>query len=141
MEQGNTRALIWDLDGTLVDSIEAHFVSWQEALRAHGRSLTRAQFDSASGKTSRETFDLLFPGSTQDEQAAVLELKESLYRESLRKHFPVMPGAENLIDTLSKAGYVQAIGSSGPPENVQMCANALRNGHLLPGSRLRAGQE
>ena len=35
------RAVLWDLDGTLVDSAESHFESWRDALRAEGRTITR----------------------------------------------------------------------------------------------------
>ncbi len=38
-------AVLWDLDGTLLDSREYHWLSWREALAAEGITLSRAQFD------------------------------------------------------------------------------------------------
>eukprot|EP00727_Mastigamoeba_balamuthi_P009223 m51a1_g4923 hypothetical protein (232) ;mRNA; r:245948-246824 len=131
MEPTARRAVIWDIDGTLIDSYEAHLATWQAGLRAFGRDMTREQYDMVFGKTSRETFELLFPDGTADEHARVLDLKERLYREALRRRFPVMPGAEDLIDALAAASYRQAIGSSGPPENVKLTVELLRNGRHM----------
>jgi beta-phosphoglucomutase-like phosphatase (HAD superfamily) len=43
------KAVLWDLDGTLVDSADYHFESWREALAAEGRSLTRELFEACFG--------------------------------------------------------------------------------------------
>ena len=38
-------AILWDMDGTIIDTKECHFNSWRDALRQHGLSLDREIFD------------------------------------------------------------------------------------------------
>src|SRR5436190_8497661 len=49
-----SRAVIFDLDGVLVDSYRAHWQSWQFMADELGKGLTEAQFASTFGRTSRE---------------------------------------------------------------------------------------
>src|SRR5262249_57650850 len=51
--------------------------------------------------------------------------KEAIYRDLIREHFPAMDGAVELIDALSGAGFRLAVGSSGPPENVELTLERL----------------
>ena len=44
------RAVLWDMDGTLVDSGDLHFAAWRESMLALGRDLTRAEFDATFGQ-------------------------------------------------------------------------------------------
>ena len=48
------KALIFDLDGTLVDSMNAHFLAWRETLLAHDVELSEAEFAELGGRTSGE---------------------------------------------------------------------------------------
>ena len=43
-------AVLWDMDGTLVDSEEYHWQAWREAMAAEGVSITRAQFLATFGQ-------------------------------------------------------------------------------------------
>ena len=54
------------------------------------------------------------------------EQKEALYREQLRRDFPVMEGAVELIRDLQQAGVALGIGSSAPPENVWLSLDLLK---------------
>ena len=48
------RAVLWDVDGTLIDSSEYHWLSWREALEAEDFPLTRARFASSFGQRNDE---------------------------------------------------------------------------------------
>ena len=45
-----TRAVLWDMDGTLVDSEELHWISWRDTMAKEGRSITREEFLSSFGQ-------------------------------------------------------------------------------------------
>ena len=51
--------------------------------------------------------------------------KEAAFRRVIADHFPAMPGAVDLLRSLHKAGFRLAVGSSGPPENVQVVVDKL----------------
>ena len=120
------RAVIFDMDGVLVDSYDAHFESWKRPGAEHGLTMTEEQFAGTFGRTSADIIQYLWPGQcTSDDVAAWDDRKEALYREVLRAHFPAMDGASELLAALHEAGYAMAIGSSGPPENVQLVLDSL----------------
>lgn len=120
-------AVIFDVDGVLVDSYNAHYQSWQLFCGERGLEMTHAQFIATFGRTSREIIKELWPNHVASE-AAVAELddrKEALFRELLAHDFPTMDGAVELIDRLHDEGVLLAVGSSGPPENVGLVLDAL----------------
>jgi len=121
-----THAVIFDMDGVLVDSYQAHFEAWRVLGREHGLDVTEAQFAETFGRTSADIIRMLWPDACPADQVTAWdERKEALYRETLRRHFPAMDGASDLLKGLHAEGFALAIGSSGPPENVQLVLDCL----------------
>ncbi len=125
----NRRAVIFDVDGVLVDSYQAHFDSWQRLADERGcHKLTATEFLETFGRTSREIIAELWPGAplADHEIAALDDYKEELFRDVLRSRFQAMPGAAALIDALHAANFSIAAGSSGPPDNVYLVLDLLQ---------------
>jgi beta-phosphoglucomutase len=119
-------AVIFDVDGVLVDSYRAHLQSWLELGKEFGNRMTEAAFISTFGRTSREIIREMWGSERSEEDiAAMYHRKEILYREILLRNVPVMDGAVQLIDSLKKAGFVLAAGSSAPPANVKLSLEKL----------------
>jgi beta-phosphoglucomutase len=118
--------VIFDVDGVLVDSYEAHMRSWLRMGREHGLAITEEEFASTFGQTSREIIARFWGADLDDTARAALDArKEAIYRDLIREQFPAMDGAVELIDALVDAGFRLAVGSSGPPENVQLTLERL----------------
>jgi beta-phosphoglucomutase len=115
-------AAIFDMDGVLVDSYHAHFKSWQLLAAVEGRTLSEAEFAEQFGRTNREIITTYWGDDrySEEELAVLDDRKEAAYREILRADFPPMPGAESLLRSLHDAGFGVAVGSSGPPENIEL---------------------
>lgn len=125
-------AVIFDVDGVLVDSYRAHCESWHTVAREHGVAVSEARFAGLFGRTSREIIKELWGPEASDEQAAAIDArKEALYRAILEKSFPAMDGAVALIDRLVEARFLLAVGSSGPPENIEMALAGLGRTHCF----------
>ena len=121
-----TRAVIFDVDGVLVDSYDAHFRSWRDVLAEHGLALDEAGFAQTFGRTSREIIAKMWGDGVDDARArAIDDRKEALYRDLVRDAFPAMAGAVALIDALLAAGFVLGVGSSAPPANVELTLACL----------------
>ncbi|RMF99969.1 MAG: HAD family phosphatase [Planctomycetota bacterium] len=120
-------ATIFDMDGVLIDSYRPHYQSWRITAAEHGRDVTEAEFAATFGKTSREVIAAWWPHQpkTEEQIRAIDERKEQIFRDLLREHFPLMPGVEKLVRDLHRNGIKLAIGSSGPPENVQFVVERL----------------
>jgi beta-phosphoglucomutase len=119
-------AVIFDVDGVLVDSYQAHFASWRQLYGELGRDYTEAAFAADFGRTSRDILRGTLGAETTDERIQSLDQrKEALFREILRADFPAMDGAVELIESLAANGFAIAVGSSGPPENIALTLEKL----------------
>ncbi len=117
--------VIFDMDGVLVDSGPAHLQSWQLLAREMGREITAEQFAHSFGQRSSEIITHTFGITDAGEIARLDARKESLYRDLIRGHVPVMPGAKELVKSLHASGFRFAVGSSGPPENVTLVCEEM----------------
>ena len=122
-----TRAVLWDLDGTLVDSAEYHWRSWRDTMRAEGRPVTHQQFLDSFGQKNDRVLALWLGADASPEQIRrIAEAKEAEYRRlALEYGLPVLAGAADWIRRLHRAGWKQAIASSAPRENVAVMLRAL----------------
>jgi beta-phosphoglucomutase len=122
-----TSAVIFDVDGVLVDSYQAHFASWRQMYRELGRDYSEAAFASDFGRRSGDILRRTLGDKLTDGQVNELDQrKEALFRDLLRKNFVPMDGAVELIDALAAEGFRLAVGSSAPLENVELSLNKLR---------------
>jgi beta-phosphoglucomutase len=119
-------AIIFDVDGVLVDSYRAHFTSWRQLYGELGIDYSEAAFAADFGRTSRDILCRTLGPDTPDDRVRLLdERKEALFREILRVDFPAMDGAVELIQALVADGFAIAVGSSGPPENIALVLEKL----------------
>ena len=123
----NDLAVIFDMDGVLVDSYRAHFESWRAVAVEEGLSVTEEEFATTFGRTSREIIAALWGEDcyTLDEVLALDDRKEAVFRDIVRDDFPAMPGAVELLEALAAAGFALAVGSSGPPDNIELVLDQL----------------
>jgi beta-phosphoglucomutase len=123
----NQQAVIFDVDGVLTDSYIPHYKSWERMFGEIGVEFSDEQFRSTFGRTNRDIFAQLYPGEamTAERTKELGDRKEALYREIINENFTPLPGAVELIDALSAAGFKLAVGSSGPPENVRLTLEKL----------------
>jgi beta-phosphoglucomutase len=119
-------AVIFDVDGVLVDSYRAHFASWRRLYGDLGIDYTEQAFAADFGRTSRDILRRTLGDELSDERIRELdEQKEAFFRDILRHEFPAMQGAVKLIDALSAGGFLLAVGSSAPLENIALSLEKL----------------
>jgi len=136
---------IFDLDGVLVDSYEMHFECWRSIAEEYSLDVTEKEFDSLFGRRGKDIARQIWgPDLPEGEVVSIHRRKQALYRETLQRNFPAMDGAVELIDSLVKSGFVLAIGSSAPIENIEMSLKGLERTNsfeaLVSGSEVRRGK-
>jgi beta-phosphoglucomutase len=119
---GDGLAVLWDMDGTLVDTAELHFAAWLQLMQELGRPFSRADFAATFGLRNPEIFDHLFGKGryTEHELAALGERKEEMYRAAAGRGVTLLPGVRELLQGLHAAGFRQAVGSSAPRANLEL---------------------
>src|SRR5205085_4371216 len=125
MSDSAPRAVVWDLDGVLVDSGAAHEAAWRGLAQELGRSFTDADYLRTFGLMNADIFRLLWDITGPPEWlASWAERKEILFRQYARTLRP-QPGALALVGALRAAGWRQAIGSSTPRANLDVLLPTL----------------
>ena len=124
-------AVLWDLDGTLVDSEEYHWRAWKETMDRAGVDLTRQDFLASFGQRNDAILaKWLGENAAPGEIEQIGNDKEERYRELVRQERLLpLPGAAEWVERLHREGWRQAIASSAPRSNVETVLDAL---HMRP---------
>ena len=122
-----TRAVLWDMDGTLLDSAEYHWRSWRKVLAAEGFELTRERFAESFGRRNDATLRAYFgEGFPLSEVERIGAIKEARYREMVRRHgVELLPGVGRWLARLKADGWRQALASSASVLNVEAILGGL----------------
>jgi beta-phosphoglucomutase len=127
MPDAAIRAVLFDLDGTLVDNMPYHIDAWIEIGRELGHELTREHvMRDFSGRKNEE----IIPGLSDRplDAAQITEIsqrKEARYRELYRPHLDLLPGARAFIERLRAHGVACGIASAAPRVNREFVLNGL----------------
>jgi len=120
-----TRAVIWDLDGVIIDSAEEHRRAWHRLASEEGIPFTDADFWATFGKRNDDIIPQFWGGIPAQQLAELANRKEIYFREYIRDAAVPLPGAMELMRGLHEAGYRQALASSTPVENIRLISDVL----------------
>ncbi|MFZ7093668.1 HAD family hydrolase [Primorskyibacter sp. 2E233] len=116
-------ALLFDLDGTLIQSDPLHFAVFSEMFEERGKSIDEAFYmEHIHGHLNLDSFPKLFPG---EDAQALSDLKESRFRERLLGGQPCMPGADRVIAKAKADGWGVAIVTNAPRINAEYMLAAI----------------
>ena len=138
--------VLWDMDGTLVDSAEYHFQSWLEAMAAEGRAISRTDFEATFGqRNDRILVQWLGSDVAPAVTARIADAKEVAYRRIVRERgIDPLPGAAMWLAYLDAHGWKQAVATSAPRLIVDVVLDVLHWSHffgaVVAGEDVRSGK-
>lgn len=123
-------ALIFDLDGTLVDTVYAHVFAWQKALQERGMAIDGWRIHrkiGMSGGLFTRAVGREIGHDLTDEQAEELQgIHDGIFRELLPPHERrPLPGAKELLIELRERGVTHGIATSGRRPGIDPSLEAL----------------
>lgn len=132
MTDKQTNAVLWDMDGVIVDSAHFHLKSWQETFHQTGITFTEEDFKHSFGMRNEEIIhSMLGKDFTPEKFEAIVRVKESTFRRLIKGNVKALPGVLKLISALDKAGFLQALVSSTPMENIELITGELDIKHCF----------
>ena len=113
------RAVVWALDGVMVDSAEAHNRSWVVMAKHFGVPYDpERDFPRIFGRHNNDIISSMWHVTDPAKIKEMADFKERVFREEAA-HLKPLPGVVELVKALRESGWKQAIGSSAPLLNVQ----------------------
>ena len=125
-------ALLFDMDGTLIDSMPLHERSWALWHAEMALPYDEAGFFAATaGRTNLEILRDLFPQESEEALQEMAARKEALYREIAERELTLIAGAREVIAQGRDRGLKIAICTAAPPENIAIAFARFGLGALV----------
>ena len=115
------RALLFDLDGTLIDSMPHHHSAWVEWHARRGLVIDAdAFFLATAGRANEEIFADMLPGALAAEIERLVDEKESLYRDIAAPKLILIKDARAYVQQAREAGLLLAVCTASTPRNMAL---------------------
>ena len=121
------RAVLFDMDGVVIDNLPYHVDAWLLYCERHGIHLTREIFyKDLNGLNSKDTFEWLLKREINREEIIEMEEeKEEIYRGFYKPFLSPAPGLMDFLALLKANGIKTALGTSAGPGNIDFILDGL----------------
>ena len=123
---GNLKAVLWDMDGVLIDSRQTHYESFKMTLSKYGWEVSETFFMDTFGKTNDQLINIVSDGTLEPDLVEKISVeKDKLFCEMIAGQVEFMDGVEHWLKQFKADGISQALASSGTWININTVLDAL----------------
>lgn len=122
-----TKAFLFDLDGTLIDTMPAHFKTWQLVVKEMGSPLEGEALMNQLYGNGAELMHRIVPGRTftEEEARAIVAAKEERYRALYGYEITVLEGAREFLELSLQKNIPMGIGTASNQANIDFALDKL----------------
>ncbi|MCJ2088249.1 HAD family hydrolase [Methylobacterium sp. E-005] len=126
------RAVIFDIDGTLLDSVDLHARAWVEAFAHFGVETEEREVRSQIGKGGDELMPVFLSRERIEREGETIEsFRSDLFKRKYLSQVQPFPGVRALFEKLRAEGLTIALASSGKRSEVERYTDILKIGDLV----------
>jgi HAD superfamily hydrolase (TIGR01509 family) len=118
-------AVLFDIDGTLVDSNYLHVDAWERAAADAGFPVSAWHLHRAIGMDSAKLLEVVLADATDEQRERAKELHEEYYI-GMASRLKVLPGARELLAAVAERGMRVVLATSAPEEELELLRNVLQ---------------
>jgi beta-phosphoglucomutase len=121
------KAFLFDLDGTLIDTMPAHFKTWQLVVKEMGSPLEGEALMNQLYGNGAELMHRIVPGRTftEEEARAIVAAKEERYRNLYGNEITVLEGAREFLELALQKNIPMGIGTASNQANIDFALDKL----------------
>src|SRR4051812_43049115 len=125
-------AVLFDVDGTLVDTVDLHARAWQDAFRLFGKEVPFADVRSQIGKGGDQLMPVFFSREELQRFGEEMQSRRSrIYQERYQPQVRAFPGVRPLFERLKRDGTRIALASSADKTEFEANLKLLGVGDLI----------
>ena len=122
----NRKAFIFDMDGTIIDSMPTHVLSWIQALSEFGKTVTAEQLHKNNwGNVYDVVRSIMGDDLSEDQVKKVAVRKEELFRETYRSDLRLIDGLYAFLTDASKVGIPMALATNAGWDNINYVLDGI----------------
>ena len=120
LKRFDIKAVIFDLDGTLLDNNEYHLKTWKHYLKEEGIDISDENYNAhVNGRTNKDAIEYIYGRKMSDAEAMEYTLeKEAIYREIYQPHIKPVEGVIPFLELLDRKGIPIGMATSGIQVNI-----------------------
>jgi len=119
-------AVIWDMDGVLLDSGPSHFKAWRATLETYKIKIYEERLRRTFGMTNQQVIQLIVDQPISKELTdRISREKDISFQNIIRDQEVFLPGVKKWMEAFRQNGICQALASSGSPGNINAVLKAL----------------
>lgn len=112
------QAILFDIDGTLVDSNNFHVLAWAEAFHAAGHDIRLSELHAHIGKGADNYVKALLPHASEEEAEALGDAHGRLFKQHYSHRLKAFPHARDLLRRCKDEGLIVMLASSASGEEL-----------------------
>lgn len=126
------KAILFDLNGTMINDMDYHIKAWYNLLNELGAGLSMEETKLQCYGKNQELLERIFPGRFSEKEMETMSMeKERKYQQTFRPHLKLIAGLDEFLQENKDTGIKMGIGTAAIRFNVDFVLDGLQLHHYF----------